>query len=62
MISTPASAGVVAIEGTGNEIFYSTQFIGYNLFNAKRPHVFKFDMMILKHLLVVALLKVRALN
>ena len=32
--STPASAGVVAIEGTGNEFFYSAQFIGYNVFNA----------------------------
>ncbi len=32
--STPASAGVSAIEGTGNELFYSAQFIGYNVFNA----------------------------
>lgn len=32
--STPASAGVVAIEGTGNEFFYNVQFIGYNVFNA----------------------------
>lgn len=32
--STPASAGVVAIEGTGDEFFYSAQFIGYNVFNA----------------------------
>jgi len=32
--STPASAGVTAIDGTGNEFFYSAQFIGYNVFNA----------------------------
>lgn len=32
--STPASAGVVAIDGTGDEFFYSAQFIGYNVFNA----------------------------
>lgn len=32
--STPASAGVAALEGTGNEYFYSAQFIGYNVFNA----------------------------
>ena len=31
--STPASAGVVAIEGTGDEFFYSAQFIGYNIFD-----------------------------
>ena len=32
--STPASAGVIGIEGTGDEFFYSAQFIGYNVFNA----------------------------
>ena len=32
--STIASANVVAIEGTGNEFFYSAQFIGYNVFNS----------------------------
>lgn len=32
--STLGSAGVAAIEGTGNEFFYSAQFIGYNVFNA----------------------------
>lgn len=32
--STPESADVSAIEGTGNEFFYSAQFIGYNVFNA----------------------------
>lgn len=32
--STPASANIVAIEGTGNEVFYGAQFIGYNVFNA----------------------------
>ena len=32
--ATPASAGVAATEGTGNEYFYSAQFIGYNVFNA----------------------------
>ena len=33
--SAPASAGVVAIEGTGNEFFYGAQFIGYNVFSAQ---------------------------
>lgn len=32
--ATPASAGVAATEGTGNEYFYSAQFVGYNVFNA----------------------------
>jgi len=32
--STVSSAGVAAIDGTGNEFFYNTQFIGYNVFNA----------------------------
>lgn len=32
--STPASAGVAAVDGTGNEYFYSAQFIGYNVFSA----------------------------
>ena len=32
--STLGSAGVAAIEGTGNEFFYSAQFIGNNVFNA----------------------------
>ena len=31
--STPSSAGIDAIDGTGNEFFYSAQFIGYNVFN-----------------------------
>ena len=33
--SAPASAGVAAIDGTGNEYFYGAQFIGYNVFSAK---------------------------
>lgn len=32
--STTASGGVAAIEGTGNDFFYSAQFIGYNVFNS----------------------------
>ncbi|HFD32767.1 MAG TPA: hypothetical protein ENJ28_08705 [Gammaproteobacteria bacterium] len=32
--SLPASGGVQAIEGTGNEFFYVAQLIGYNVFNA----------------------------
>ena len=33
--STPSSAGVTGLEGTGNEIYYSAQFIGYDVFSAK---------------------------
>jgi len=32
--STTGSANVAAVEGTGNELFYSAQLIGYNVFNA----------------------------
>ena len=32
--STPGSANVAAVEGTGNELFYSAQLIGRNVFNA----------------------------
>lgn len=39
--STPASAGVVAIEGTGDEYFYSAQFIGYNVFKADETSRFQ---------------------
>lgn len=39
--STPGSAGVAAIEGTGDEYFYSAQFIGYNVFNADETSRFQ---------------------
>lgn len=32
--STPSSANVVGLEGTGNELYYSAQFIGYDIFSA----------------------------
>ena len=39
--STPASAGVAAIEGTGNEFFYSVQAIGFNVFNTNETMIFQ---------------------
>lgn len=40
--ATPASAGVAATEGTGNEYFYSAQFVGYNVFNAQETSLYQY--------------------
>ena len=39
--STPASANISAIEGTGDEFFYSAQIIGHNVFNTNETMTFQ---------------------